>query len=463
MVALVTGVSSGLALLALSQPPGTRTNWLISYYGPLSRAWEFAAGALLSLVATKLARTPRSLTTALGLVGGALLGASLWLMSEATPHPGPWTLLPVVGTLFLLVAGTGQTNVVSRVVSIGPLVKIGDWSYSIYLWHWPLIAFTTLRWPDRHWAVIASAAVSFVPALVSYRWVETPLRRLGVLRPARLARLVAVVLGPAMALSAGVLYAADHFWAPRLKSGDGTRAFHGEVGWKDHDYRFGGYQPCNDPDLRTMVEKAPNYEPRCQQSKPGPDVDIALLGDSHAEHIFIGLLEALPATNVMYFIVNAFPSKSDPQFAAALNYVNRTPAIKTVIFTAFWGGRGVDEPALVDVLTSLVNSGKKVLITDDVPNFPFDPFGCKVHTTRCSQDATEYRARYTLIYDKLLSVTRQVQGVRLIRTALYLCNEKECSMTLGGNILYADPSHLNLLGSRYVGRRMVAEYGTWLD
>ena len=84
-------------------------------------------GALLALFAAKLARTPRSLTTALGLSGSAMLGASLWLMTEATPHPGPWTLLPIVGTLFLLVSGAGQTNVVSRALSIAPLVKIGDW------------------------------------------------------------------------------------------------------------------------------------------------------------------------------------------------------------------------------------------------------------------------------------------------------------------------------------------------
>jgi SGNH domain-containing protein len=364
----------------------------------------------------------------------------------------------VVGTLLLLGAGTGQTNIVSRALTIRPLVKVGDWSYSIYLWHWPLIVFASLRWPDRRWGAVAAAVVSFAPALASYRWVETPLRQLGGLTRAAVAKLVVAVLAPVMALSVSVLYAADRFWAPRLNSADVTTAFHGEVAWKDHDYKSGGYQPCTDPDLRTMVEKAHNSEPRCQQSKPGPDVDMALLGDSHAEHIFIGLLEALPATNIMYFTANAFPSKSNSQYAAALNYVNRTPSIKTVILTAFWGGRDVDEPVLVEVLRSLVNSGKNVLITDDVPNFGFDPFGCKVHTTGCSQPLAQ--SHYT---PKLLSVTRQVPGVRLMRTAKYLCNKKECSMTLGEDILYADPSHLNILGSRYVGRRIVEEYGTWLN
>lgn len=459
-VALVAAGSFGAAVLALSHPPGPRTDWLIGYYGPVSRAWEFAAGALLSLVATRLARTPRSLATALGLGGGAMLGASLWLMSEATPHPGPWTLLPVLGTLLLLVAGTGQTNVVSRALALGPLVKVGDWSYSIYLWHWPLIVLASSRWPDRRWITVAAAIVSFAPALASYRWVETPLRELRVLTGARLARVVAAVVVPAIALSGAALYAADHIWAPRLQSGDVTAALHGEVAWKDHDYRSGGYQPCADL-LRAMVEQGP--ETRCQQSKPGPDVDMALLGDSHAEHIFIGLLEALPATNIVYFSVNAFPSKSNPYFTAALNYVIGSPSIKNVIVTAFWAARGVDEPSLVEVLRSLVKSGKHVFITDDVPSFSFDPFGCKVHTTGCSQDIAVFRGHYTPYYEMLMSVTRQVTGVRLMRIAKYLCNEKECSMALGGDILYADPSHLNMLGSRYVGGRMVAEYWRWLN
>ena len=457
-VALVAAGSFGVAVLALSHPPAPRTGWLIGYYGPLSRAWEFAAGALLAMVATKLARAPRSLATALGLGGAAMLGASLWLISETTPHPGPWTLLPVLGTLLLLVAGTGQTTVVSRALALGPLVKVGDWSYSIYLWHWPLIVLASSRWPDRRWVTVVAAIVSFAPALASYRWVETPLRQLPVLSGARLARLVATVLVPATALSCAMLYAADHIWAPRLQSGDVTAALHGEVAWKDHDYRSGGYQPCTSV-LRTLA----GPETRCQQSKPGPDVDMALLGDSHAEHLFIGLLEGLPATNIMYFTVNAFPSKSDPQFAVALDYVIGTPSIKNVIVTAFWAARGVDEPGLVDVLRSLVKSGKHVFITDDVPSYSFDPFGCKVHTTGCSQDAAVFRGNYTPYYDKLISVTRQVPEVRLMRTAKYLCTKNECSMAVGGDILYADPSHLNLLGSRYVGGRMVAEYGRWLD
>jgi len=104
-----------------------------------------------------------------------------------------------------------------------------------------------------------------------------------------------------------------------------------------------------------------------------------------------------------------------------------------------------------------------VLITDDVTNFGFDPFGCKVHTTGCTEDIATYQSGYLPNYEKLLSAVKAVPGVRLMRTAQYMCTDRECSMTRAGEILYADPSHLNVLGSRYVGRRIVAEYGAWLE
>lgn len=460
IVAVVATVSFGFACFALLRPPGAKTDWLIGYYGPLTRAWEFAAGALLVHVTTRVARASQHVATALGLGGVVLLALSAWFISEATPQPGPWTLLPVTGALLLLVAGTGPTTIVSRALAFGPLVTIGDWSYSIYLWHWPLIVFASLRWPDRGWVPVVAAIVSLVPALASYHWVESPLRRLPALTTIGLVRLIVVTLVPATVLAAAVLYAADNIWAPRLQSSNVTVALHGEVAWKDHDYRFGGFQPCTDSGLRMLVKKGP--ETRCQQSKPGPDVDMALLGDSHAEHLFIGLLEALPATNIMYFTVNAIPSKLDPQFNAALDYVIHTPSIKNVIVTTFWL-RGVNERELIDVLATLVKSGKHVFTTDDVPNFDFDPFGCKVHTTGCSQDIAVFMRHYLPIYAKLIVITGQVQGVRLMRTAKYLCDKKACSMSIGNDILYADPTHLNVLGSRYVGRRMVAEYGKWFN
>lgn len=79
-----------------------------------------------------------------GVGGRPLLGVSLVVISGDVPFPSVVTLVPVAGTLLLLLAGNVRDGATSRVLSTTPLVRIGDWSYSIYLWHWPLIVFATI-------------------------------------------------------------------------------------------------------------------------------------------------------------------------------------------------------------------------------------------------------------------------------------------------------------------------------
>jgi peptidoglycan/LPS O-acetylase OafA/YrhL len=112
----------------------------------------------------------------LGAIGLFTLGVSLWLIRDTTPFPGPWTLLPVGGTLLVLLAGTTDSNWTSQILSTKPMVKIRDWSYSIYLWHWPFIVFAGLLWPRNAWAIFVATSLSIVPALISYRYLEQPLR-----------------------------------------------------------------------------------------------------------------------------------------------------------------------------------------------------------------------------------------------------------------------------------------------
>jgi peptidoglycan/LPS O-acetylase OafA/YrhL len=462
-VGFVALASFSLALFALGRQLDQTALSLVGFYGPLSRAWEFAVGALLVLAAPALVRLARPARAAAGLVGVLLMVASLYAISESTPFPGPWTLLPVTATLLLLVAGTGGGTAVSRALATAPMVRVGDWSYSIYLWHWPLIVFTKVLWPGNSAAVVAAAALSLLPAVASYRWVETPIRRLRVESRRAKARLVAAVLVPVLALSFGALMLSTTVLQPRLESSDNLVAYQGEIGWKDHDYRFGGFEPCTDPLLREMVEQAPNYEPRCQQSKPGADVDIALIGDSHVEHLFIGLMEALPDENIMYFTANASPSMENPQYAAAVDYVLATPSIETVLVTAYWQVRTVLPDDLLGVLTPISQSGRRLIVTDDVPDFPFEPFGCKYRAsalapTTCSVDRAAWSAAHQHVTDDLAKIKRELPAVQILKTSGYLCSRDQCSMTRGHDILYADPSHLNVLGSRYVASRLLADH-----
>src|SRR5262249_38648140 len=210
-----------------------------------------------------------------------LLTASLWLIDAETPVPGVWTLLPVVATLLLLLAGSEERNPVTRLLGSRPLVRIGDWSYSIYLWHWPCIVFATLLWPDRSHVGLLAAALSLAPAVASYNWVEQPMRRLELPSRRRLVTVVAaVVLSPMLAAGALGSVAAD-FWTPRYTSGEMPIANHGGIG-QEAFYRYLRRTSfaCPRQDLR---KRSPTWAGvlRCRQSKPDSNVTVALIGDSH--------------------------------------------------------------------------------------------------------------------------------------------------------------------------------------
>ena len=180
--------------------------------------------------------------------------------------------------------------------------------YSIYLWHWPLMVFAVSLWPEAPFARALAAALSFLPAVASYRWVERPIRQLPPLTPGRTFALVGAIVSPAILLAATVDFAAGHYWIPRNNSGS-FLAHQGDTSWADFFSLLSRtYYPCTD---RTIPYKGDTM--RCWQSKPASRIDVAIVGDSHAEHLFVGLTEALPDKNIVYHIEKGFPS--DPYMA----------------------------------------------------------------------------------------------------------------------------------------------------
>jgi len=155
-----------------------------AYFVTPTRAWEFAAGGLLAFVpATVLsglgdraAVTVRSLASWFGLV--AILGAAFAFTGES-PFPGYIALLPVVGTVLVIWAGTVDHRwAPTAVAGFGPVQLIGDLSYAIYLWHWPLIiVYPYLRGnePEFKGGLLIIAASIVLAAATKY-FIEDPVR-----------------------------------------------------------------------------------------------------------------------------------------------------------------------------------------------------------------------------------------------------------------------------------------------
>jgi peptidoglycan/LPS O-acetylase OafA/YrhL len=145
-----------------------------AYYSTTGRAWELGAGVAVAILAPRFRALGTGARSALGF-GGLIaleIAAVGWLQQA---YPLPAGLLPVGGAAALIIAGTGGTSVVTRAFSHGWLRWIGDRSYSLYLWHFPILVFMLVVQPTGRWDVIAESLVlTLLVASLSYRFVERP-------------------------------------------------------------------------------------------------------------------------------------------------------------------------------------------------------------------------------------------------------------------------------------------------
>jgi peptidoglycan/LPS O-acetylase OafA/YrhL len=468
LVSTVALISFGLAVMGAGGPASSRADWFLGFYSPFTRAWEFAVGALLALAGTSRPLRSDRHAQVLAWLGAALIAASALTINSTTPFPGPWTLLPVCGTLLVIAAGTHHTTWVSRALAFPAVVKVGDWSYSIYLWHWPLIVFAVYLWPQVPFAAVLAVWVSILPAVVSYRWVEQPLRQLPPLTRPRTLALVAAVVCPAIILAATLHVAADAYWIPRYKSG--ALAVHqGDTEWADFfPLLRRTYYPCTDRAIRDSALEWEGFT-RCWQSKATSHIDVALVGDSHVEHLFLGLAEALPNKNVVYYAVDGLPVRSVIGMDRIIDHVASDPAIETVIISAMWAKRGVPENELVKTLETFRSKDKAVFLTDDVPTFFFEAVACKYRRapilplSQCSQGRELFDKAHATYYPELEAAIDKVSGVKLLNTAEYFCANNVCSMNQGNTVLFRDSNHLNNIGSRFVADRLIADYPQFRD
>ena len=164
LASLVTGI-----LLTPSNPGG-------AYYLPQARVWEILVGAALALYGSRVREIPEHLRAGAGWVGIAAIVGSAVGFSNATPFPGYAALLPVLGALLVLVAG-GTRFGPEVVLRARPLQHVGAWSYSLYLWHWPIFVLVEAKFGTPTflgWVLL----IAFTTALsgLTYTAIEHPVR-----------------------------------------------------------------------------------------------------------------------------------------------------------------------------------------------------------------------------------------------------------------------------------------------
>jgi peptidoglycan/LPS O-acetylase OafA/YrhL len=149
-----------------------------AYFVTTTRAWELGIGACVAVFATSLRRIPETAKGLLSWGGLAAITASSLFYSAETPFPGTAALLPTLGAAAIIVGGMSGRDrfAAGRLLSTSQFVWVGNISYSLYLWHWPLIVIATYVLGGlQFYQGLIVVGLSLIPAYLSYRYVEKPI------------------------------------------------------------------------------------------------------------------------------------------------------------------------------------------------------------------------------------------------------------------------------------------------
>lgn len=430
----------------------------LAFYFLPARIWELLVGAIMAIILIYrrewLSRLPLRGTCAS--LGFLLIAYSVFVFDSSTPFPGFFALLPTVGAALIIVFGERDTWI-GRLLGFKALVGIGLLSYSAYLWHHPIFAFARYQGFQTRSQYIPYLllAITFGLAFLSWKYIETPFRSRWSIAREKVFSVSAIL--SVIFLAIGLLINASDGLESRFKArliGDvGQLEFHRYI-----DDKFFDCEP------KAVAAKALSFESylRCKQSKIGVP-DVILLGDSHAEHLFIGLAEAEPNLNVAYYISHGVPLTGTINFEAIFDELLSNGKSQRVLVTfdysrhiSFENQNSILE-ALELTVRKLQQSKKIVFFLSDVPNFQINPELCKYgylkaeNLDRCNislEEATDLDYQMAAKVEDLI----KKQNVKYFKVEHVFCNQTNCGMFKDGQIFYRDNHHLNILGSRLVGK-----------
>jgi peptidoglycan/LPS O-acetylase OafA/YrhL len=452
---------------------------LFAYYMLPTRAGELLMGTLVAIAVLRGAQheVPSAIMLFLTVVGMVLLAGSLFGLSEHVTFPGVAAIPPTLGTALLIFVGAGRQNRMSRCLSAKPLVQIGLISYSMYLWHWPLLAIYRYGYGEITLRVsIAIFMFTLLLAWITYFYIEQPLRRSSASVLAIFVRQYAVPSAILAGLSLGLVYH-QPLIAALVQSAYTQRL--ARVGDKA--------RPANDYDYvcqRQRLVAADATDDRCViGAGPGLGDDVLLWGDSNAAH-YVGMIGVF-ANEAGFRFRNIELGSCPPILANVSTFVaprraadcrDSLPVIRhmidkahTIIVSALWTSYQGLAVSFLDVffqtMREITRSGKQVIIIGKAPVTPgFDrrcskkalhfPFlSCRVPDTPLGADIAE-------INERLSNFARQSAGIQYFDVSGYLCPHGLCSAYgSDGEILYYDSDHLTMVGSWRLGNKILTTDG----
>jgi peptidoglycan/LPS O-acetylase OafA/YrhL len=464
-----------------------------AYFSPADRAWELAVGGLLAIVLLRR-RLGRTAAGAAGFAGAGAIVAATLLFDAGTAVPGAPALLPVLGAAALLAAGTSATQALpTRMLATRPARFVGRISYAWYVWHWPALVFAATGGPLSTGEGVAVTLGSLVPALITHRWIEEPLRRskAHLRRPRTI--LIGAIAGPAVAVVSGVALSASLASPTALSAGEAEGAAQLQRTGRIQDSATALRPPPVDAaedrgkpyrDGCLVPEQATN-SPRCVYGARRPLATVVLFGDSHAMQLFPALEHV--ALRRRWRLVNLTKAGCPPSTASVVSPLSRRrypecaawrehalrriereerPALVLAAGSAHHQvlerGRRLDGEAatraLADgwrpVLRRLRAAADHVVVTTDPPRVPHDVPACVSEHLEELRRCAFARGRAAVRAQAVSDVLREAGGVRVLDPTDQLCLAELCPSVIGDVLVYRNSGHLTA--------SFAATLGPWL-
>jgi peptidoglycan/LPS O-acetylase OafA/YrhL len=453
-----------------------------AFYLTYSRVWELLLGSMLAMEIIP-ANKSSWLSNALGLTGLVLILASVFLYTQDTPFPGFAAIPPTLGSALIIYAGNGERALVNRILGLRPIVFIGQISYSLYLWHWPLIVFGryyVIREPTAL-DIIFWILLSILISTLSWRFVERPFRTRGFLNKARIFALAGVTV--CLMLLTANFVDLNHY----LNSAQAADISRQDAEWKK-------WKRCG-----VNIDSAPENLTYCKIGLKKQSPTFLLWGDSHAQAIAPAIDAAASKEKAAgnFIFADACPPllgidrpKRETCYLFnndVMNYVRLHPELRTIILDARWaisatGSRYKQEEGisvgLVDIesgsnqtgenaalfdlglnrtVQELIELGRNVVIISQVPEVGYDVPSANSIALRTGRNVNdviaptldEYMRRNRVTNASIDSIS-QKYNIQVIYPSSVLCDKYKCFVAMDGKSLYRDDDHLSSFGAHYI-------------
>lgn len=468
----------------------TPANPAAAYFITPTRVWQFATGALTAFLLRWMA-PGKGVDLALRWGGLAMILASAVMISQADPFPGWRAIPPTLGAALVIIAGdTGKHDPLTVISDLGPVQWIGDISYSIYLWHWPLIVLTPylvhgpLLWWHKAVILVLSCALAHLTRL----YVEIPGQLSPWLRKSNLRTFAATAI--AMGLIAGGSFGYGRYVAA---AGEDQRAEVNELVTSDRCLGAGArLHPGECPDafaapprLEVSESDAPwgfgcsNQAPCWEGERPAKV--LALVGDSHAESLYwaVAPLAQRAGWGIYVTLQGGCPPNYEPSTrfkdkeragiecadaARATTEELRTLAPDLIVAAAYRDEGFVSNEAAIagyqQVFADWLSIAPVAVIQDYpvtggrmMPEClamqPYDPLACTTERSLALPTDLMYRAAEELGDPR----------IQLVDLTEVFCDERTCYSVVGGLPVYYDADHIN----RIFGKTLAPVVAEQLD